>query len=261
MTQYQKPLFIASVDELENTRLAADFNWMSVAASELGRVRFSNEDAMLELSEHKLWAVADGLGGLSRGDYASKAVVQALQAFERRPTMRANIEAIESCLEAANTRCQTAFKHKKLGSTVAACFAIGRYVAFIWAGDSRVYRLRKGTLTQMTTDHSVTQEKISRGDISEEEARSHPGAHVLTKAVGVHKKFQAEIQFAEAEDGDRYLICTDGLHNGINETDIQTHLHSGSREQALKQLIDLALERGGRDNITAVITDARNAPS
>jgi len=260
MTDTQTPTFVDSATALASHDSGPHFDWSSAAITDLGRVRFANEDAMLDLNKQSLWAVADGLGGLSRGDYASKAVIKALESFDQQPTMKQNIETIEAQLTAANTNCLTAFKHKKIGSTVAAFLAFGSLGAFIWAGDSRVYRLREGQLTLMTIDHSIAQEKVTSGEITADEARTHPGAHTLTRAVGVHKMVKPEHRFAQILDGDRYLVCTDGLHNDLSREEIQTLMSDGSPDHALQRLVELALSNGGKDNITAVMADARIAP-
>ena len=134
--------------------------WQSAASSHVGRVRYQNEDAYLELLEQHLWAVADGMGGHARGDFASRSVVSELKSFVRSASVASSIENIEARLQAANIACQNAFGKKQVGSTVATFFESNQNGFFIWAGDSRIYRLRGDQLLLMTCDHSLAQEKV-----------------------------------------------------------------------------------------------------
>ena len=224
-----------------------------------GYIRQYNEDALLSLPEQGLWVVADGMGGHNRGDYASKAVVKALQSYTREDNLTATIESLETRIQEANSDCQEAFHTTKVGSTIAALFEYNKECFFLWAGDSRIYRLRDGHLTQMTVDHSVAQEKFERGELTQDEANTHPSAHILTRAVGVHRSVTPQLHHGTALPKDRYLICSDGLYSGVDHDSIQRLLSEESQEQALTTLIDAALDSGGRDNITVVIVDFEQA--
>jgi len=232
--------------------------WESSSRTHIGRVRHTNEDAYLESNDASLWVVADGMGGFSRGDYASKAIIDSLSTFKPKEAMSASIIDIQSKLVETNEKCLNAFRGKRVGSTVAALFSFGNFCYFLWAGDTRIYRLRNGRLEQMTTDHSVAQEKLQRGELSPEEARDHPSSHQLTRAVGAHTKLKLELHFDQALDGDRYLICSDGLYYAMADKDMQLLLSLPS-EKALDKLFETALDYGGRDNITAIIIDAFKA--
>lgn len=230
--------------------------WTSVGASHVGRVRHLNEDAFLQADEENLWVVADGMGGHKRGDFASKTIVNMLKPFNKRISLADSLSDIENRLMAASAECQAAFKGKPVGSTVAALFHSNNMCFFIWAGDSRIYRLRDNTLEIMTEDHSVAQEKFARGELSAEEAATHPSAHVLTRAVGVHRKLQLELRSSPTQEGDRYLLCSDGLYNDVSFDKIHSHLTQPDPSKALDLLIEGALDKSGRDNITAVIVSA-----
>ncbi len=237
----------------ENT---PDVSWHSIGRSHPGRVRELNEDAFLNYTEHKLWAVADGMGGLSRGDYASKVVVEALVHFIKQKDLPSTIVDLESRLRGAHEVCRNSFRGERVGATVAALYCYGPYCFFLWAGDSRIYRMRGDELKQMTSDHTVAQEKCARGELSPMQALLHPSAHVLTRAVGVHQTLHLDLLYDTFQPGDRYLVCSDGLYNDLAEGDLQQYLSLGSIEEALDGLTDRALDRGGRDNLSAIILEA-----
>jgi len=126
----------------------------------------------------------------------------------------------------------------------------------MWAGDSRVYRLRDGQLTQMTKDHTVAQDKYARGELTARQAASHRTAHILTRAVGVHQTLHLELDYRPVQPADRYLVCSDGLYNELTRAELRQLLGSGSIEEALDALVDGALDNGGGDNITAIVVEA-----
>jgi serine/threonine protein phosphatase PrpC len=249
---------LTELEELD-ARLSVEddlLTWNASAHSDIGQVREANEDAYLCSPEEHLWAVADGMGGLSRGDYASKVVVESLLYFSSQRSLPKSIIKLDSCLKHAHDLCRNTFPTKRVGSTVAALHARGNYCFFVWAGDSRIYRLRKGALEQMTADHTVAQEKCARGELSPTMAAFHPSAHVLTRAVGVNQDLWVDIDYTQAEPGDRYLLCTDGLYNDLETKEIQRMLAAGSPQQAVELLISSSVSNGGKDNTTAIVLDA-----
>jgi len=233
--------------------------WSSVAQSHVGRVRMKNEDAFFENKEEGLWLVADGMGGHTRGDRASQAIVSAVSAFKRVEDINENLKQIDVLLHQAHECCREMFPKKVVGSTVAAIFTQYDQCFFIWAGDSRIYRLRDGQFELLTEDHTVAQEKLNRGELSAEEAENHASAHVLTRALGVHTNLALEISHQYAKSGDRYLICSDGLYCGVLEQKIASTLAESSTDEICKKLINLAFDKGGRDNITTIVIDVEKA--
>lgn len=234
----------------------AQLNWIAHALSDLGHSMEINEDAFLNATEARLWAVADGMGGLARGDYASGLVVDSLVYFNRSTNLANNIRDIETRLRQAHDKCRHSFEGERVGSTVAALYIHGQYAFFLWAGDSRIYRLRGGELTQLSVDHTVAQEKIAKGELSERRAALHPSAHVLTRAVGVHQTLHLDLDYATIMAGDRYLLCSDGLYNSLSFDNMHALLGAGSTESVINALVENALQEGGKDNITAVVVDA-----
>ncbi len=240
--------------EIEDTS-APTITWHSAARSHAGRVREANEDAFFNSAEQGLWAVADGMGGRARGDYASGVVAEAFVHFVSQPTLTKNIVNLEARLADAHHNCRHTFKGEKIGSTVAAMFAFGSYCFFLWAGDSRVYRLRENVLEQMTVDHTLAQQKVARGELRPGQVAYHPSAHVLTRAVGVHQTLHLDLHSERVEAGDRFLLCSDGLTKELSDADIREHLQNGPVEQVADALIERALDKGGRDNVTAIVVE------
>lgn len=226
-----------------------------------GHVRPVNEDAFLDRCADGLWVVADGMGGHDAGDVASRMIVESLRTTPMVGSLAERMDRIEDALDQVNEHLlQRSVKDdgKKhiIGSTLA-LFIIenAQMGALLWAGDSRVYRLRHGQFTQLTADHSQVETYIRQGIISREEARSHPDRHIITRAVGSHEDLFLEADLCELSQKDRYLLCSDGLTRHLEDSEIADLLSKGTAEEACQQLIDLTLERGAKDNVTAVVID------
>lgn len=236
--------------------------WRSAAHTDTGHVRKGNEDAFYNDPEQGLWAVADGMGGLARGDYASSVVVDAFVHYIKASSIAGCIRDMEIRLREAHANCRNSFKgtgkekRERVGSTVAALYSYGGYGFLLWAGDSRVYRLRNDELKLLTTDHTVAQDKIASGAMTPQQAARHPSAHVLTRAVGVHQTLHLDLDFDLIQAGDRFLVCSDGLYNELSDDELHFLLKEGEAQEAVKSLVKNALDRGGRDNITAIVVDA-----
>ncbi|MCP4695499.1 MAG: serine/threonine-protein phosphatase [Gammaproteobacteria bacterium] len=236
------------------------FTWSSAAASDIGNRRKVNEDSYLALPESGLWAVADGMGGYEAGDVASKAIVDAMSAIQRPAKMSAFVDEAEACLLDVNTRLYEESRRadRISGSTVAAFLAAGHYCVVIWAGDSRVYRCRGGRLERLMQDHSEVEDLVSQGLLTPEEAQNHPDSNIITRAVGAEEKLYLDMDIHSVRDGDIFLLCSDGLYREVSETEIAELLSTTADcEETAKALIDLTLTRRARDNVTAVVMQAR----
>ncbi len=236
-----------------------NLNWHSCSNTQVGYVRSVNEDALLDAREQNLWVVADGMGGHSYGDQASKAIIDQLVGFHSQQDLQENINDLKQRLQAAHDQCRSHSKDQLMGSTVAAFFVHDPYCIFLWAGDSRVYRYRNHELQQMTQDHSLVQGLVSIGELQKEDMDKHPSSHIITRAVGVHTDLDLELRHDQIQPGDRYLVCSDGLYKDVTESEIHERLGSATVEESLDKLVNLALERGGSDNITAIVVQAENA--
>ena len=236
---------------------ANGFSSVSTAITDVGRVRKLNEDSFLDRGEIGLWVVADGMGGHSAGDLASQLIVNSLAKIESSHDLAEFVAAVDDAIvhvngrlfEVANANNQTS------GSTVVLLLARGRFAVTMWAGDSRLYRLRNGRLAQVTTDHTQIELYIEKGLISREEAHGHPSSNMVTRAVGVTDTLILEMDLMELESGDRFLLCSDGLDKHVNDDEIESILNENDNATAAQTLIDTTLDRGATDNVTICVID------
>jgi type VI secretion system protein ImpM len=224
-------------------------SFRSAAASDVGRVRQVNQDAFLERSEVGLWVVADGLGGHSDGEHASRMVCDALADFTPNQGFDDTIEAVRARLKEVNDHLLLAATRSLLGersgSTVVVLLVRGSRSAVLWAGDSRVYRLRGGRLEQLTKDHSPA---------------PVPGAgrqsNAVTRAVGAQASFGLDLCSDRVRPGDRFLLCSDGLTRTIPEHDIKVWVEEPDIHASVSGLVAATLGAGAPDNVTALIVEA-----
>ncbi len=220
-----------------------------------GRVRSENEDSVLARPDSGLWAVADGMGGHSHGERASRAITQALEAAVLPEDFDAAAAATAEAIHAANRLiwAETKALGASMGSTAVALLVRGDRFAVFWAGDSRCYLLRAGVLYQLTTDHSQVQDMVAAGRLTPEEAESHPMAHVLSRAVGVEPELELDAVSDTAMVGDMFLICSDGLTCTVGDAELATLLAGGRPAATAEELVRLCLERGAPDNVSVVV--------
>jgi protein phosphatase len=230
--------------------------------SDVGRQREKNEDSFVLLPEHGVFVVADGIGGHHSGDVASSMVASCVSAYlgngglqEHREGERLVAALVEA--NAAIFAYAGDFRaHHGMGTTVvAAAFAKdGSDVLIAHAGDSRCYRLRDGSLAQLTRDHSLIEDALSEDpDMSALEIASLP-KNVITRAIGVDATVEIAVRKDEARPGDVYLLCSDGLHGLVAEHELcETLTRSAAPAETCERLVRRANERGGPDNITAVV--------
>jgi serine/threonine-protein phosphatase Stp1 len=222
--------------------------------SDVGRVRTANEDSFLERPEMGLWVVADGMGGHANGRWASGTIVDAVAPLTPSGDLDADIRRVADAIHAANA---TIYERSKvdgasMGSTVAALLVQEGFFAVLWVGDSRVYLCRNGTLHQLSRDHTQVQEMVDVGLLSPDEAKTHPMSHVLARAVGVQASLELDVIVDEAEVGDSFLLCSDGLTARVSAEEIAAAMAGGSPQIASTSLVELCLERGAPDNVTAI---------
>lgn len=235
------------------------FRWMSASCSHAGMVRQINEDACLEHSERGLWAVADGMGGHTRGDVASRMVVDTLDQLEPQPSLAKFTAAAQDRLQSVNRQLlvEAAMRDVRIiGSTVVVLLACEHHCSCLWAGDSRIYLYRHGLLTQLTRDHSQIEELKSSGLLGAEEALQHTSRNLITRAIGAAEVLELDEEIIEVHDGDMFLLCSDGLSNEVSEAEMCSALAAGNCRQASQALLELALKHGGRDNISAIVVRA-----
>ncbi len=232
--------------------------WSSSGLTNVGHVRKINQDAFIERSEAGLWAVADGMGGHKAGEDASKAVVDALQTVSPAGN---NLERFSSSvvvrLKQVNSELIEMARGfgagEIVGSTVVVLLAAGNRCAAVWVGDSRIYRYRDRTLVQLTEDHSLVAELSRMGVNNREELSEGPVSSVLTRALGAEERIEVDTIISEAKEGDVFLLCSDGLTREVSSGEIAEILGKRDCERSSRELIDLALSRGARDNVTVVV--------
>jgi len=235
----------ADLDELMPPR------FRSAAASDVGRVRSVNQDSYLEDSDAGIWVVADGLGGHNHGEVASRMVCDALSDLMPTATFEEMITAAQERICGVNDQLVREAVRSPggmfSGSTVVALLARRSRFAIIWAGDSRVYRLRKGQMEQLTRDHSLSEtEALAEGQ--------NPNA--VTRAVGGEATLSLDVHRDRVHAGDRFLLCSDGLTRTVAEADIRTWLAHDYIREAVEGLIQATLNAGAPDNVTAIIVEA-----
>ncbi|MEJ2130234.1 MAG: protein phosphatase 2C domain-containing protein [Gammaproteobacteria bacterium] len=238
-------------------------HWTTAAETHPGVRRRVNEDAILVRPEVGLWAVADGMGGHEAGDVASRMVTEALGSLERNQSLSRFVDDVDDTLIAINRRLRAhaseQFDGRPMGCTIVALIAGGRVGVCLWAGDSRLYRLRHGELRQITRDHSPLEEAVERGLMTAEEAAERPESSVITHAVGGMEELHLDIVVFEVEPDDTYLLCSDGLYRELDNKEILARLADESVERSVDGLLDCALERGARDNVSIIVSRANAA--
>lgn len=235
-----------------------------IGQTHIGLVRENNQDALEygTLDSCTQYAVVcDGMGGANGGNIASKIAVEVIGS-RIRDGFKTDQGSVERLLESAMTtanigvydRAQQQPELIGMGTTVVAVVTSGHTAYISHVGDSRLYLWRDHTLTAVTRDHSVVQELIESGHITEEEAKSHPRKNYITRALGVRSSESGEFDELKLSTGDRLMLCTDGLTNEVSKEDIARLLDLPA-DEALQSLIRAALNGGGADNITVVLMD------
>lgn len=235
------------------------FKFLSVSSTHVGRVRTLNEDAYLNRPDIGLWAVADGMGGHARGEVASAMVIESLNGMSRFSSAYAFRDSVTRAICGVNDELFAQAEDEAMGSTVVTLLAHNGHYACLWAGDSRAYIYRNGAMRRLTRDHSLVQDMVEAGALSAEDARSHPRANIITRAVGARATLRLDDVSGAIEPGDRFLLCSDGLTGAVSERVIADTMRRAPLEWAAQSLIDHALAGGGSDNITAVLVSVEAA--
>jgi serine/threonine protein phosphatase PrpC len=248
--------------------------YISFGQSDVGRVRKHNEDAYIIDDSLGLYVVADGLGGHAAGEVASEEAVYNIRGWVRRerPKVESLItdpydvdqqnvaeQILRGAIQAATylIHSMAEFDETKagMGTTTSVLMLLGRVAVIGQVGDSRIYLARDGQIAQITDDHTLIAAQIREGMLTPEEARYAPHRNVITRAVGSHEYVEVDTRVVETIPGDRFLLCSDGLHGYVEEPDEILPLLSLPVEQVTQRLIDIANTRGGKDNITAIVVE------
>ena len=267
------------VPETASTRLEI----RAVGLSDVGRKRKLNEDTFAAADNLGLYVVADGMGGHAAGEVASRLAVESIErhmaglaqgdatAPSDAPTLsldqnlpppaRKVINAIWMANQEIVRVTRKDHSMRGMGTTVVMAYVQGRRVYIGSVGDSRAYLVRDAEITQLTDDHTFVNEQVRAGTLTPAEARRHPARNILTRAVGSQDEVDADVVVHDLEAGDMILLCSDGLTTMIDDEDILEVVkrQGGDIERACRALIDLANDRGGDDNITTILIQARPA--
>lgn len=248
-------------------------NYKNFGITDCGNVRTCNEDALLMDEKLQLFVVADGMGGHQSGEVASRMAVEILHNYiisiykgsdsfmgnyDSNFSREANLLAsgIKLANRAIFEAADSTQKLKGMGTTIVAILIKGNKVGIAHAGDSRLYLYSEKKLQQITLDHSLVAQQLRDGLITAEEATTSIRKNIITRALGQWENLEIEIQDLELIDGDRLLICSDGLTNMVNDAEIEALLNAYTNpEAACKALIEVANDYGGRDNVTTIVVD------
>lgn len=222
-----------------------------------GCVREHNEDAVLALPQAGLWLVADGVGGHEAGEVASGLIVEEVSSVGV-PVSAQDLRArITERLLRADRRIREHSANRGgavVGATVVALLIHETGFVCLWAGDSRIYLLRHGRLTRLTTDHSEVQMMIDAGRLSEAEARRSPRRNVITRAIGIADSGGPEAVTGTVEEGDLFLLCSDGLTEHFEDEELALQLAQDAPAQVIaEELVAQTLTRGARDNVSVIV--------
>jgi serine/threonine protein phosphatase PrpC len=227
--------------------------------TDTGKTRTSNEDCILCLPEIPAAILADGMGGHSAGEVASRTAVETIAAILRQ-TMRgiSAHERLESSVQAAHSvireKSRQSIRCRGMGTTVVVALVDGNVLHHAHVGDSRLYLLRQGEFVALTKDHSLLQEFIDQGLYTPEEAREKVSRNILTRALGLEPQITMDYGQVSVQSGDRFLICSDGLYDMLSETEMAALL---GRPHAIDEvgldMVELANARGSKDNVSVII--------
>lgn len=225
------------------------------AATDVGQVRENNEDSFLITDT--LWVVADGMGGHAGGEVASRLAVAAVAAQLQDSSVNANTIALAFAAAHAAVRDAADGELAGMGTTLVVAYRDADGGVLLGnVGDSRAYLLADGVLRQLTTDDNQAEALLARGEITDEQARVHPGQFLLTASLGGWAAAAPEpaVQTVAAHAG-RLLLCSDGLNSELTDEEIAEGLAAGEPEQAAQLLVDSAVRAGGHDNVTVIVVD------
>jgi serine/threonine protein phosphatase PrpC len=232
------------------------------ARSAIGLVRQGNEDS--GFISPQLIAVADGMGGHAAGEVASRIAVEVLQSLAPalvstdidedsvEDLLMHSLHSIDSEISLVTDE---EIEKRGMGTTLTALLIRDKYISLLHVGDSRCYRLRGNTLEQLSNDHTVIQELLDQGAISQAEAVEHPQRSMLTQALRGDGDVTPVLQMYEIKKGDRYLLCSDGLSGVLTEKEIKIGLKKSNKDEAAKFLVDATYVNGAPDNVTVLIAD------
>ena len=236
---------------------------LSAFRTDVGKVRANNQDAPIVSEKLRLYGVADGMGGHKGGEVAStSARDELLRELEGKTP---SVAALSGAIEEVNRQIYHQQEHDDaltgMGTTLSVLWMSDNFVYIGHVGDSRVYLLRDGEFKQMTLDHSLVEQLVREGVLTEEEAQNHPMRNIITRAIGTDESVEVDVVVEERRKGDLWLACSDGLHGLVDDRQMRDALRQYAPEKAADVLLKAALDAGGRDNVTLVIVHDGEEPA
>ncbi len=254
-------------------------NLASVARSDVGRKRQINEDAFFRDDDRGFYVVADGVGGHNKGEIASREAVEQLRMWVFGATR--DIDRLDAEVQAGNSECVWEIRRllesgvksacymvygmaeldpekKGMSTTLSALLVRGKLAFAVHVGDSRVYRVRRSSVLQLTEDHTLINYKVKHGMMTKAEAEKAAGKNVITRAVGHKDYVQVDTADVDIARGDRFLLCSDGLHGYFDsDKEVDDLCGEGELEECAEACVAFANQRGGKDNVTALVIEVR----
>ena len=236
---------------------------LSAFRTDVGKVRANNQDAPIVSEKLRLYGVADGMGGHKGGEVAStSARDDLLRELEGKTP---SVAALSGAIEEVNRQIYHQQEHDDaltgMGTTLSVLWMSDNFVYIGHVGDSRVYLLRDGEFKQMTLDHSLVEQLVREGVLTEEEAQNHPMRNIITRAIGTDESVEVDVVVEERRKGDLWLACSDGLHGLVDDRQMRDALRQYAPEKAADVLLKAALDAGGRDNVRLVIVHDGEEPA
>lgn len=234
--------------------------------SDTGRVRAQNQDAyrIEELDRHTVLAVVcDGMGGAKSGNIASRLAIdvfveEVIRSYKSSLGQEQLEQLLTGAVKLANftvyDQAGQIQEFSGMGTTLVAALVSGKTATIVNVGDSRCYHITREDIRRITVDHSLVQMMVDRGDLSEEEARVYPGKNYITRAVGTEPTVQSDVFAIRVERGDALLLCSDGLHNEVDDQEMLFEVvHGVNNDNCCQRLLEIANMRGSPDNVTSVL--------
>lgn len=237
--------------------------------TDIGRVRKHNEDFYLcshsDDGEWQLLLLCDGMGGAQAGDVASELAARVFSEYfssmvgntydDEEVVGKLMLEGLRAANDAVYQMSLSDYTCRGMGTTLVAAFVSGENAVLLNVGDSRAYLYHGGQLLQVTRDHSYVQNLVDMGEITPLEARTHSNRNIITRAVGTKETVRGDLFHPVLSDGDRLLLCSDGLTDLVEDEELAAALGRGTAEDTCRELVDLALERGAKDNVTVLVLE------
>ncbi|EDP65182.1 Protein serine/threonine phosphatase [alpha proteobacterium BAL199] len=246
--------------------LNPSYSWRSAALSHCGQRHQENQDSCLDRPDLGLWAVADGMGGHADGHIASRTLCRDLGRITAQNSLISLARAVDEAIAATNSelfhRGAAVRPSVVIGTTAAVLVAHSGYVMCVWCGDSRIHLIRDGEAFLLTRDHTPVQEMLDRGEIDRAAAKAHRASHMVSRAVGVTGVADIDRLAIEAQAGDRFMLCTDGISRHVAVDELADFVDDDP-EHTVRRIVDLAQARGATDDVTAIAVNLsdREPPS